>query len=66
MFGRFIWRIDAGEVLEFAAPRLFVEALRITLFGLRERSVDEYFKEFARSHKDRAPGVSSERNGEMN
>src|SRR5262245_18621159 len=40
--------VDAGEILEFAQPRLPVEALGIALFGDRERRVDEHLDELAR------------------
>jgi hypothetical protein len=40
-FGRFIGRIDAGEVLQLAGLRLCVKALWITPDAVFDRRVDE-------------------------
>ena len=63
--GRFVRRVDAGEVLDLAAARLLVEALRIALLGDRERRVDEDLDELALASRPRAMRRSA-RNGEMN
>ena len=46
-FGRFVRRVDAGEVLQLAAPRLLVQALRIARLRHLERRVDEHLEELA-------------------
>src|SRR5690242_18107067 len=44
---RLIGRVDAGEMLDLAGAGLLVEALRIALFGDRQRSVDMDLDELA-------------------
>ena len=57
LLGRLVGRIDAGEVLELAAPGLLVQALGIALLGDRERRVDEDLDELARRPAARAPSA---------
>ena len=45
---RLVREVEPGEVLQFAAPRLLIQALRIALFADFERRIDEYLDEFAR------------------
>ena len=45
--GAFVRRGDAGELLDLAGARLFVEALRVALLADFERRVDEDFDEIA-------------------
>src|SRR6188768_1187592 len=50
LFRRFIRRIQPGEVLDLAIPRLGVEALGIALGAFFERRIDEHLHELARRH----------------
>src|ERR1700676_2784977 len=45
--GRLVRRVQAGEILQFAAPRFLIKSLRIALLAGCERRVDEYLDEFA-------------------
>src|SRR5216110_1579658 len=49
-FRRFVGRIEAGEILDLAAQRLLVEALRVAPGAFLERGVDEHFHKFALAH----------------
>lgn len=43
---RFVWRADAGELLDLTCSCLLVESLWITLLGLLDRNVNEDFDEW--------------------
>ena len=63
--GRLIGRVDAGEVLQLALPRLAVEALGIASFALGERRVDEDLHELvALQALARQPSLGAERRDE--
>ena len=51
VFRRFVGRIDAGEVLDRAAERPGVEALRVAPGAFLEGRVDEDLDEFALGHQ---------------
>ena len=65
VFRRLVGRIDAGEVLEVAAPRLLVEALGVPLLGHAERRVHEHLAELVLLHQlARQPPFRAERRDE--
>ena len=45
---RLVGRIEPGEILQFAAPRLLIQPLGIAPLAGLQRRIDEYFDEFAR------------------
>ena len=62
---RLVGRVDAGEMLDLARPRLLVEALRVALLDDVERRVDEDLEELAGADQlARHPPLRAERRDE--